>query len=252
MPARRALPAHRRPRLVPFLRARARSRQLVRGVFQSALLRAPVAEIFLPLDRGPDTKAPNALPRFRRVSSSSSATCSPIPEAAILPYFFASRKPRVVSLYRPSRRSSAATGSNCRNEPRPALLQKIRGILSRLPLLSAPSRAGFSAVTSSALVGLVATFVPMPARLNEKAFKPRCTRALLRECARTEILSGHPHIFIISLIGGMVFVAAKPHFNGIGGKMGAMAFVSSLLFMLVRVRHDLRLESSPSRSWALM
>lgn len=97
------------------------------------------------------------------------------------------------------------------------------------------AEAHLSAVTSSALVGLIATFIPMPARLNRKSIQAAVYTGTFAGMCSQEILSGHPHILIISLIGGMVFVAAKPHFNGIGGKMGAMAFVSSLLFMLIRV-----------------
>ena len=92
-----------------------------------------------------------------------------------------------------------------------------------------------SPVTSSALVGLIATFIPLPARLDKKSIYAAVYAGTFAGMCSQEILAGHPHILIISMIGAAIFVAAKSRFNGIGGKLGAMAFISSLIFMLIRV-----------------
>lgn len=96
-------------------------------------------------------------------------------------------------------------------------------------------QAHLSAVTASASVGLFATFLPLPARLDKKRIQAAVYAGTFAGMCSQEILSGHPHILIVSFIGALIFVLAKSHFNGIGGKLGAIAFISSVLLMLIRV-----------------
>lgn len=50
-----------------------------------------------------------------------------------------------------------------------------------------------------------------------------------------EILAVHWHVVAISAVGALFYTLAKPHFVGFGGKMGAMAFVTTAIWLLARV-----------------
>lgn len=91
------------------------------------------------------------------------------------------------------------------------------------------TKAGTSPVAASAAVGLAATFVPVRRGLQAAVY----AGTFAGMCSH-EIIAGHRHILIISLIGAVLYVLFKERFNGIGGKLGAIAFVSSLLLILVR------------------
>jgi hypothetical protein len=97
------------------------------------------------------------------------------------------------------------------------------------------TEARLSAVISSALVGLVATFIPFPKRFDGKSMQGAIYAGTFAGMCSQDILSGHPYILIISLIGALIYVLTKPHLNGFGGKLGAVAFVSSLVLLLIRV-----------------
>jgi hypothetical protein len=86
-----------------------------------------------------------------------------------------------------------------------------------------------SAVVASAAVGLLGSLVPeveAQALIYSGSFAGMCSE---------EILSSHLQVLFLSLVGGAIFIVAKPHFKGMGGKMGAIAFVSSLFLLALKV-----------------
>jgi hypothetical protein len=85
-----------------------------------------------------------------------------------------------------------------------------------------------SAVIASAGVGLLGSLVPevdAQALIYSGSFAGMCSE---------EILSSHLQILFLSLVGGAIFIVAKPHFKGMGGKMGAIAFVTSLFLLALK------------------
>ena len=86
-----------------------------------------------------------------------------------------------------------------------------------------------SAVVGSAVVGLLGTFLPeseAQALIYSGSFAGMCSE---------EILGSHLQVLFLSLVGSAIFIVAKPHFKGMGGKMGAIAFVSSLFLLALKV-----------------
>ena len=85
---------------------------------------------------------------------------------------------------------------------------------------------GMSPVLSAALVGFLGSFVSVFASvIYAGAFAGMCSH---------EYLSGHFHIVFISLAGSVIYILSKPYLNGFGGKLGVIAFLSSLLLVLTR------------------
>jgi hypothetical protein len=104
------------------------------------------------------------------------------------------------------------------------------------------TRGGLTSVTASAAIGLGATFIPIPKKFNDK-FNDKFdsngfaaavyTGTFAGMCSR-DLLATHQHVFILSILGAVIYVLAKQHFVGFGGKLGAVAFSASLLFLLAR------------------
>jgi uncharacterized membrane protein YeaQ/YmgE (transglycosylase-associated protein family) len=87
--------------------------------------------------------------------------------------------------------------------------------------------AHLSAVAASALAGLLGTLIPSPGiqgAIYAGSFAGMCSQ---------EILGGHLQVFFLSAVGAAVYLWAKPRFTGFGGKLGAVAFVSSLCLLAV-------------------
>lgn len=86
--------------------------------------------------------------------------------------------------------------------------------------LTLQSYLGLSPVIASALVGLVGSFIPiLSAIIYIGSFAGMCT---------PNHLIGPIHILAISFFGSGIYLITKRRFEGLGGKMGAIAFASSL------------------------
>ena len=93
---------------------------------------------------------------------------------------------------------------------------------------------GLSAVTAAAALGFAVTFIPLPSTFNPKGVHAAFYAGTFAGMCSSEIIVSHPHILIVSLIGAGIYVAMKPYFTGLGGKLGAVAFISSLLLILAK------------------
>jgi len=86
-----------------------------------------------------------------------------------------------------------------------------------------------SAVLASAAVGFLAPSLPTTPEIQAAvaigAFAGMCS---------PRVMPGHLHVLIISLFGSAVYLLMRPYFKGVGGKLGFIAFVSSLLLLLAR------------------
>lgn len=91
-----------------------------------------------------------------------------------------------------------------------------------------------SSVTSSALIGLLGSFVTSkdkseinlcPAAIYSGSFAGMCS---------SEIISNHLELFIVSLLGGILYLGLDGLFKGIGGKLGTVAFCSVAIFFILQ------------------
>jgi hypothetical protein len=95
--------------------------------------------------------------------------------------------------------------------------------------------AGLSPVLASALVGLLATFLPD----SKKRVHAAVYAGTFAGMGSLELLTGPVPILILSVAGAGVFVLTISRFDGIGGKLGAIAFVASAilygLYVMIQV-----------------
>ena len=94
---------------------------------------------------------------------------------------------------------------------------------------------GFSAVLASALLGFLCTFIPLPQNFERKGIHAAFFTGTFAGMSSPQILNDHPRVLLASLVGTMIYFAMKPRLVGIGGKMGAVAFLSSLLVIFLKV-----------------
>ncbi len=94
---------------------------------------------------------------------------------------------------------------------------------------------GCNAVLASSLSGLICTFVPLPRQFNRKEVYSAFYTGTFAGMSSNVLISGHSQVCIVSVIGAVVYLLAKPYLVGFGGKMGAIALGSSLFLILMRL-----------------
>jgi|TARA_Y100000780_G_scaffold231096_1_gene255160 Na+/citrate or Na+/malate symporter len=91
-----------------------------------------------------------------------------------------------------------------------------------------------SVVLSSCLVGFVGSFIQSkknnlwnhcPAAIYSGSFAGMCS---------SELIQSEYEIILISLLGSVLYYLLIDLFNGIGGKLGTIAFISVALFYLLK------------------
>ena len=92
-----------------------------------------------------------------------------------------------------------------------------------------------SSVLSSALVGLVGSFIPK-SKYYDSA---KAIAAIYCGSFASMTALGHFNSFqlvlVLSLIVGVCFTVCTPYFRGVGGKLGTIAFISSVVFIFGKV-----------------
>ncbi len=94
---------------------------------------------------------------------------------------------------------------------------------------------GFSAVLSSALLGFLCTFIPLPRDFERKGIHAAFFAGTFAGMSSALILTDHYRVLLVSVVGTTIYFALKPRLVGFGGKMGAVAFLSSMLAVLLKV-----------------
>ena len=80
-------------------------------------------------------------------------------------------------------------------------------------------------VVSAASMGLIGSFLPTTTQYQNHPQAAIYAGAFAGMCSSDVITSMYELIFI-SLIGAAIYTSLKNHFIGVGGKLGAIAFVS--------------------------
>lgn len=91
------------------------------------------------------------------------------------------------------------------------------------------SKFSWSPVLACASVGLIGSFLPVNANMKAAIY----SGSFAGMCS-SELVSNYGEIFGISLIGAVIYLYTLKLFQGFGGKLGTVAFVSVALFYLVK------------------
>ncbi len=91
------------------------------------------------------------------------------------------------------------------------------------------SQLGWSPVLASASVGLIAGLIPMRMTLQAAVY----SGSFAGMCS-SELVTNYWEILGISLIGAILYFYTLRIFQGFGGKLGTIAFVSVALFFFIK------------------
>ena len=90
-------------------------------------------------------------------------------------------------------------------------------------------------VISAAFVGLIGTFIPEPKRIAQTHVHATIYSGAFVAMGSKGVDAGPWQIFAVSLVGSSLYFFLRPYFNGLGGRLGLIAFISSLLSVALRI-----------------
>jgi hypothetical protein len=93
---------------------------------------------------------------------------------------------------------------------------------------------GFSPVLSSALIGFAGSFYWFSTEVEKSGIHAVIYAGSFAGMASVKYLTGTGHILLISLIGTSLYLWSKPHLKGFGGKLGTIAFISTLIMIIIQ------------------
>lgn len=93
---------------------------------------------------------------------------------------------------------------------------------------------GWTAILAAATVGLMGTFIPAPSLLDHRGVQAAIYAGTFAGMCSPNILENPWHILIVSFFGTILYFFTKPHLKGFGGKLGTIAFFSSMLLVMVK------------------
>ncbi len=91
---------------------------------------------------------------------------------------------------------------------------------------------GYSPVQASALVGFTGTFYPFSKWVDKKNIHAVIYAGSFAGMCSQEYLVGPAQVFVVSVVGCCLYLCTRTRLDGFGGKLGAIAFISSLLLIL--------------------
>lgn len=80
-------------------------------------------------------------------------------------------------------------------------------------------------VVSAASIGLIGSFLPKTTQFQHHPQAAMYAGAFAGMCS-SDVINSPYELVVISLIGAAIYTSLKNHFIGVGGKLGAIAFVS--------------------------
>lgn len=89
------------------------------------------------------------------------------------------------------------------------------------------------AVIASSIVGLIATFIPFPVKFKNHPYAAAYAGSFAGMCS-TDLINSYWELGIISLLGALLYIAVMNLFEGFGGKLGSVAFISVALYVIAR------------------
>ena len=92
----------------------------------------------------------------------------------------------------------------------------------------------FSAVLATATVGFVGSFYHFSRWVEKQGIHAVIYSGAFAGMCSPKYLSSPQYVALVSVIGAAIYLFTKPHLRGFGGKLGAIAFVSTLLLVALR------------------
>lgn len=89
-----------------------------------------------------------------------------------------------------------------------------------------------SPVLSAATTGFLGSFLHFPTYYEKKGLHGAIYAGSFAAMCSPELIEHSGHLVILSIISTGLYLLLKSHLNGFGGKLGTIAFVSSVLFFL--------------------
>ena len=93
---------------------------------------------------------------------------------------------------------------------------------------------GPSPILAAATVALVASFVPLPIRWNRRELHAIFYAGSFAGMSAPTLLSSPVAFGAVSLTGTVLFALSKRFLHGFGGRLGAVAFGASLVWLALR------------------
>jgi hypothetical protein len=93
---------------------------------------------------------------------------------------------------------------------------------------------GPSPVVAAATVALAASFIPLPSRWNRRELHAIFYAGSFAGMGAPTLLSGPIAFAVVSLAGTVLFALSKRFLHGFGGRLGAVAFGASLVWIALR------------------
>lgn len=88
---------------------------------------------------------------------------------------------------------------------------------------------GINSVIVSAAIGLLGSFLPATQLVDKNALHAAIYTGTFAGMCSTVVVITPAEIAVVGLFAGMLYVATKPLFSGIGGKLGSIAFIACLV-----------------------
>jgi hypothetical protein len=97
------------------------------------------------------------------------------------------------------------------------------------------ARLGMSPVEAAAVTGLVGTFIPETKRIDSNHVHANIYMGAFVAMGSKITEQGFWEILLVSAIGSLIYFVMSRYFKGIGGRLGLIAFISSLLGLALQV-----------------
>lgn len=95
-------------------------------------------------------------------------------------------------------------------------------------------KAGITPAMAAALTGLMGSFLHLPKFYERKGLHAAIYSGSFAGMCSPELIKHPMHLFYLSIIGTAVYLLLKPKFLGFGGKLGAVSFIASFLFLITK------------------
>ncbi|WP_413578042.1 hypothetical protein ACLVWU_05865 [Bdellovibrio sp. HCB290] len=97
------------------------------------------------------------------------------------------------------------------------------------------AKMGMSTVEAAALTGLLGTFIPATKRIESNHVHANIYMGAFVAMGSKVTEHGFWEILLVSAIGSLIYFVMSRYFKGMGGRLGLIAFVSSLLGLALKV-----------------
>lgn len=95
------------------------------------------------------------------------------------------------------------------------------------------TRAGTDAVTAAALAGFAGTFIPLPKQADKDGLRAVIYTGAFAGMCSSNVIGTPMQVPLVSLVGAVIYLALTPFFQGIGGKLGTVAFAATALILML-------------------